>query len=126
MLGHHVSNSGCWALSVGGPVRAWVDLGRLAPRDLAVELFQGRIDASGELTDPRVVEKSKSFLTLRVDLTHTGSPAVEKLMQDFRIVGVPTFVFLDGNGQELPDLRQVGFVPADEFLAVMDKALAAP
>ena len=74
-------------------------------------------------TDSRVVEKSKLFLTLRVDLTQTGSPEVEKLAQDFRIVGVPTFVFLDGNGQELSDLRQVGFVPADEFLKVMDKAL---
>jgi thiol:disulfide interchange protein DsbD len=76
-------------------------------------------------TDSRVVEKSKLFLTLRVDLTHTGSPEVEKLAQDFRIVGVPTFVFLDAKGDELPDLRQVGFVPVDEFLTVMGKALAA-
>jgi len=75
-------------------------------------------------TDSRVVEKSKSFLTLRVDLTHTGSPEVEKLAQDFRIVGVPTFVFFDANGRERSDLRQVGFVPADEFLKVMDQALA--
>ena len=73
-------------------------------------------------TDPRVVERSKSFLTLRVDLTRTGSPEVEKLAQDFRIVGVPTFVFLDSNGKERPELRQVGFVPADEFLALMQRA----
>jgi thioredoxin:protein disulfide reductase len=77
-------------------------------------------------TDSRVIEKSKSFLALRVDLTLTGSPEVEKLVQDFRIVGVPTFVFLDARGRELKDLRQVGFIPADEFLTVIDKALAAP
>jgi hypothetical protein len=39
---------------------------------------------------------------------------------------VPTFVFLDANGQERPELRQVGIVPADEFVKLMDKALAAP
>jgi len=74
-------------------------------------------------TDARVAEKAKSFLTLRVDLTASGSPEVEKLSQDFKIYGVPTFVFLDATGKERTELRQVGFVPANEFLGIMDKAL---
>jgi thiol:disulfide interchange protein DsbD len=74
-------------------------------------------------TDARVAEKAKSFLTLRVDLTASGSPEVEKLSQDFKIYGVPTFVFLDATGKERAELRQVGFVPANEFLGIMDKAL---
>jgi thiol:disulfide interchange protein DsbD len=75
-------------------------------------------------TDARVVEKSKSFLTLRVDLTRTGLPEVERLSQNFHIFGVPTYIFLDASGKERAELRQVGFVPAEEFLAVMDKALS--
>ena len=73
-------------------------------------------------TDPRVVEMSKSFRMLKVDLTHSDSPEVEKLAQQFRIVGVPTFVFLDATGREHRELRQVGFLPADRFLELMQKA----
>jgi thiol:disulfide interchange protein DsbD len=71
--------------------------------------------------DLRVVEKSKSFRMLRADLTSSDSP----YWRDFKIVGVPTFVFLDANGHERTELRQVGFVSADKFLAVMDRALVA-
>jgi thiol:disulfide interchange protein DsbD len=69
--------------------------------------------------DPRVVEKAKEFLTLKVDLTRDDSP----YWKDFDIRGVPTYVFLDATGKERPELRQVGVVPADKFLHLMDKAL---
>jgi thiol:disulfide interchange protein DsbD len=72
--------------------------------------------------DPRIVEKSKQFLMLKADLTRTGSSEVEKLTSDFKILGVPTTVFLDKSGREHTELRQIGFLPADEFLAVMQRA----
>lgn len=71
------------------------------------------------LHDPRVVEKSKSFLMLKVDLTKDDSPYAA----EFQILGVPTYVFLDATGKEHTKLRQVGFVPAKEFLDVMEQAL---
>jgi len=77
-------------------------------------------------TDPRVIEASKQFLMLKADLTRTGSPEVESLTREFKILGVPTTVFLDKDARELVALRQVGYVPADEFLAIMNKALASP
>jgi thiol:disulfide interchange protein DsbD len=77
-------------------------------------------------TDPRVIERSKQFLLLKADVTRTGSPEVERLMKDFQILGVPTTIFLDKDGHEHTELRQVGFVPADEFAAIMDKALTSP
>ncbi len=70
--------------------------------------------------DPRVVEKSKEFLTLKVDLTRDDSP----YWKDFNIRGVPTYIFLDATGRERTELRQVGYVPAQKFLQLMDKALA--
>ncbi len=76
-------------------------------------------------TDQRVIEASKKFLMVKADLTRTGAPDVEKLTDQFRIVGVPTFVFLGVDGRERGELRQVGFVPADQFLAVMNRALTA-
>jgi thiol:disulfide interchange protein DsbD len=76
--------------------------------------------------DPRVVEKSQQFLMLKADLTRTGSAEVDKLTKDFKILGVPTYVFLDANGREHGDLRQVGFVAADQFLKIMHQALSSP
>jgi thiol:disulfide interchange protein DsbD len=69
-------------------------------------------------TDPRVVAMSKSFLMLKVDLTNGESPD----WKDFEIHGVPTYVFLDAAGREHTELRQVGFLPADKFLLLMQKA----
>jgi thiol:disulfide interchange protein DsbD len=70
--------------------------------------------------DPRVVEKSKQFLTLKVDLTRDDSP----YWKDFNIRGVPTYVFLDSSGRERTELRQIGYVPAEKFLRLMDRALS--
>jgi thiol:disulfide interchange protein DsbD len=75
-------------------------------------------------SDPHVVEKSKLLLMLKADLTRTGSPDVDKLMKDFRILGVPTTVFIAPGGHEREDLRQIGFVPADIFVKLMDQTLA--
>ncbi|MCG3150119.1 MAG: Thiol:disulfide interchange protein DsbD [Verrucomicrobiae bacterium] len=72
--------------------------------------------------DPQVAERSKDFVMLKADLTRTGSPVVEELTQDFRIRGVPTFVFLDAAGKEHAELRQIGFVTIAKFLALMEKA----
>lgn len=74
--------------------------------------------------DPRVVAKSKQFRLLKADLTHDTSPAVQKLTEQFNIVGVPTTIFLTPAGVERRDLRLTGFVGPDEFLRAMDQALA--
>jgi thiol:disulfide interchange protein DsbD len=73
-------------------------------------------------TDAGVIEASKNFRMLKVDLTRTGSPEVEKLTKEFRVVGVPTYAFFTSDGRELTQLRQIGFVPADQFLRVMEQA----
>jgi thiol:disulfide interchange protein DsbD len=74
-------------------------------------------------SDPRVAEKAKQFRTLKADLTSSSSPAVQKLVAQYNIVGVPTTIFLTPAGVERRDLRLVGLVLPDEFLQVMDKAL---
>jgi thiol:disulfide interchange protein DsbD len=75
-------------------------------------------------SDPRVIETSRQFVTLKADMTRTGSPEVQKLVENFSIVGVPTYIFIGRDGRELTGLRRIGFVPADEFLALMNRALA--
>jgi thiol:disulfide interchange protein DsbD len=74
--------------------------------------------------DPRVQERLARFVFIKVDLTRTGSVAVEELMRQYEIAGVPTYVFLDPAGTEMTDLRQVGFIEADGFVKLLDRALA--
>jgi thiol:disulfide interchange protein DsbD len=78
---------------------------------------------SKTFSDPRVVARASEFLTFRADLTRYSSSPATALRQRYGIVGLPTVVFLMPDGVEMADLRVVGFLPADEFLARMDKAL---
>lgn len=77
-------------------------------------------------SDPRVIQKSEQFRMLKADLTRTGSPEVQRLTKEFEIHGVPTTIFIGPDGNECRQLRQVGFVRADEFLQIMDRALTCP
>jgi thiol:disulfide interchange protein DsbD len=72
----------------------------------------------------RVVEKAREFLMLKADLTHAGSPEADELARNYKIFGVPTAVVIGAEGQERAELRKIGFVPVDELLDAMTKALA--
>jgi len=74
-------------------------------------------------SDPRVVELSGNFLMVKADLTQEGSPQVQQLKQSYKIKGVPTLVFVDSKNHEIPETRAFGFINADEFLEVMNRAL---
>lgn len=67
-------------------------------------------------TDAKVIAEMERFTRLKADLTLSGDPKTAKLSEQFRIVGVPTIVFLDGQGNEVPGTRLTGFETADEFL----------
>jgi thiol:disulfide interchange protein DsbD len=68
-------------------------------------------------TDPDVIAAVADVVTLKADLTHTGSPEVTALRDRYDIRGVPTIVFLDLEGRERADLRVLGFVDAADFLS---------
>jgi len=70
-------------------------------------------------TDERVIKLSKDFVNLKVDLTSMGDPNTQALKQQFNIKGVPTLVFLDKNGTEIPNTRIVGFIEADKLAEIM-------
>lgn len=73
--------------------------------------------------DPEVVKQTKrDFVMVKVDLTRKGNPGHERLLRDYEVKGVPTVVFLDGQGKERRDLRVVDYLPADQFLVLMAEA----
>jgi thiol:disulfide interchange protein DsbD len=68
-------------------------------------------------TDERVISLSKEFVNIKVDMTKTLSDETEKLRNKFNIVGMPTILFFNSNGEEVERLS--GFLNADEFLKIM-------
>lgn len=68
-------------------------------------------------SDESVIEASKEFDTYKVDMTKSLAPEVEKLRKDFSIIGVPTVIIIDSEGDEIK--RITGFVTADEFLNLL-------
>lgn len=65
-------------------------------------------------TDKRVIDETKRFRRYKVDLTKTGSEETQLAMKKYKIVGVPTIIIFDSDGNEVS--RITSFVNADEFL----------
>jgi thiol:disulfide interchange protein DsbD len=78
-------------------------------------------------TDAGVRSEAEKFVTLKLDLT-SNDPDTEagRARSKFKIIGVPTILFLDAKGNEVPSLRLEGFEKADKFLARMKGVGSAP
>ena len=72
---------------------------------------------------PEIIDLSKEFIMLKVDLTSSSDPHAESLRKKYRTRGVPTLVFLKPDGRELSDLRVTGFEPKERMLERMDRVL---
>jgi thiol:disulfide interchange protein DsbD len=67
-------------------------------------------------TDEQVIDATKYFVRLKVDLTKYDSPESEALRKQFNIAGVPTIIFINSRGEEVTAARIVGFLEAQEFI----------
>jgi thiol:disulfide interchange protein DsbD len=77
-------------------------------------------------SQPEVVEMSRKFAMLKVDLTSSRNPETERWKRKYQIKGVPTLVLLNPDGSEAKELRLVGFVKKEKLLSQMAKVLPAP
>jgi thiol:disulfide interchange protein DsbD len=68
-------------------------------------------------SDPAVAAELKRFKRFKADLTLADDPAVIELSKKYEVVGVPTVIFLDANGNERRDLRLTGEEGPEKFLA---------
>ncbi|MCO7190774.1 MULTISPECIES: protein-disulfide reductase DsbD [unclassified Pseudoalteromonas] len=60
------------------------------------------------------------FDTLKLDLTESNDTTIE-IMEAFTVFGLPSILFFDTQGNEIPELRITGFQDADEFAAHLEK-----
>ena len=70
-----------------------------------------------------VIDESKKFIMIKVDLTSAGDPQVEALRNKHQAVGVPTLVYLAPDGNEISKLRGTGFETKEEMVEKMKMAL---
>ncbi len=71
-------------------------------------------------TDESVIRELQRLATFKADLTRYDSPKSRDIREQYAIRGVPTMVFLDATGNELPNTRRVGFINAEDMLQHLD------
>lgn len=74
-------------------------------------------------TEPELVALSREFVMLKADLTTSRDPLTKKLRREYNVRGVPTYVFLTPDGNELEEMRLVGFIDKDKFIRKMKVVL---
>jgi len=73
-------------------------------------------------SDQEVRTRMDKMLLLQADVT-ASTPDHLALLKRFRLFGPPGIIFFDRNGREIEGLRVIGFTPAREFAAALDRAL---
>lgn len=73
-------------------------------------------------SDPTIIERAKSFVVLKADLTKDDSEKVKSVRKKYKVFGVPTVIILDNQGREYRRFTDelVNFKP-EEFLIIMNE-----
>ena len=74
------------------------------------------------LSDDKVKAKLKDVILLQVDVTH-GTTDDLALLKRFNLFGPPGILFIDRQGNEIQDIRIIGFLNKTDFLTVLNAVL---
>jgi thiol:disulfide interchange protein DsbD len=66
--------------------------------------------------DGRIIAALSKIVCLKADMTNNSSPEVKQWIAQWKVVGVPTTLFIDKSGAEKENLRSVGYTSADDML----------
>ncbi len=69
--------------------------------------------------DPQVVRELKNFVNIKIDCTNANDPKIKQLWDKYKVVGLPTIVFVNKDGIIDRDKTITGFVNAQEFLHIL-------
>lgn len=71
-------------------------------------------------SDQNVQQKLNEMVVLQIDMTKNSTENTE-LMKHFNVLGLPTILFFDENGNEMSQSRVTGFLNAEQFLEWLNK-----
>lgn len=69
-------------------------------------------------SDPRVQQRLSGWILLQADVT-ANSDDDKELLARFGLFGPPGILFFNNKGEELPDVRVIGYQRAEDFLATL-------
>lgn len=69
-------------------------------------------------SDAKVISALSDFKSLKVDMTKSLSEETAQIREKFKIIGMPTILFIDSKGNEVN--RLTGFVSAEEFEKIVN------
>lgn len=72
--------------------------------------------------DPQVIQALENTVWMQIDLTDNTPEGLE-FQEQFNITGLPTILFFDKNGYELPKGRVTGFMKAEPFAKHVERLL---
>lgn len=73
-------------------------------------------------SDAKVQARLKEVVLLEVDVTD-GTPDDTALLKRFKLFGPPGILFIDRQGQDVPDIKVIGFLNKNDFLTVLNAVL---
>ncbi len=99
-----------------------IALAKAANRPVMLDFYADWCSSCEELeyytfSDPAVISALDRFVLLQADITAQDEADKELLTGHFGLSAPPAIIFFDSKGVERPNLRLVGFVGAEEFVA---------
>jgi thiol:disulfide interchange protein DsbD len=67
-------------------------------------------------SDQNVLIEMKKMTRLQVDMTENNDKDID-IMEKYNVLGLPTIIFFDANGNEMKNARVTGFMNAEQFYA---------
>lgn len=74
------------------------------------------------LSDAQVHARLKDVVLLKIDVTE-GNADDMALLKRFKLFGPPGILFIDKQGNDIPDVRIIGFLNKNDFLSVLNAIL---
>ncbi len=72
--------------------------------------------------DDDVSSIAKNYVMVKINCS-SPTPSIRAFMEQFKVVGMPTYIFLDSSGAELPGLREIGYIAPAQFAEKLQSAL---
>ncbi len=72
-------------------------------------------------SNPEVTEAARQFVSVKIDCTDNKDPAIRHLRKKYKVVGLPTIVFISRSGRVLRDMTITEYVRPKALLERMSK-----
>ena len=74
--------------------------------------------------NPEVIKELRKFVNIETDCTNTNDPKIKQIWEKYRIVGLPTIVFINKDGTGLPAINYCRLSQCSGVFACLTRVIA--